>query len=65
MFKCLVSFFGLAVIAAGQDVSDGYRKVYITSKVDPKFVVVPKDRVAGSTTIMYVERVVMLYSTNR
>jgi len=64
MFKCLVTFFGLAVTAASQAVPEGYRKVYITSKVDPKFVIVPRDRVAGSTTIVYVERVVTLCSTD-
>ncbi|KAF2651091.1 carbohydrate-binding module family 13 protein [Lophiostoma macrostomum CBS 122681] len=30
----------------------GYRTVYITSNVDTKFVVVPKGRTAGSTTVV-------------
>jgi hypothetical protein len=31
---------------------EGYRAVYITSNVDPKFVIVPKARTSGSTTIV-------------
>ena len=33
---------------------EGYRKVYITSNVNTKFVIVPKARTNGSTTVVYV-----------
>jgi hypothetical protein len=39
---------GLAQVA----VPEGYRRVYITSKQDNKFVVVPKTRVNGSTLVV-------------
>lgn len=45
----------LALAATGlAQVPEGYRAVYITSNVNPKFVVVPKARTSGSTTIVYV-----------
>jgi hypothetical protein len=39
---------GLAQVA----VPEGYRRVYITSKQDAKFVVVPKARTNGSTLVV-------------
>lgn len=39
---------GLAQVAAPA----GYRKVYITSKQDVKFVIVPKTRTNGSTLVV-------------
>jgi hypothetical protein len=47
------SFLLLALAATGlAQVPEGYRKVYITSKVNAKFVVVPKARTSGSTLIV-------------
>ena len=42
----------LAAAGLAQVVPEGYRRVVITSNVDKKFVVVPKARTAGSTTIV-------------
>jgi hypothetical protein len=39
---------GLAVVP------EGYRTVYITSMVNPKFVVVPKARTSGSALVVFV-----------
>jgi hypothetical protein len=39
---------GLAQVA----VPAGYRKVYIASKQDTKFVIVPKTRTAGATLVV-------------
>jgi hypothetical protein len=45
----------LALTATGlAQAPEGYRKVYITSNVNTKFVIVPKARTAGSTTIVCV-----------
>lgn len=45
----------LALAATGlAQAPAGYRKVIITSNVNTKFVVVPKARTAGSTTVVYV-----------
>lgn len=45
---------GLAVTAVAQGtIPADYRKVYITSMVDTKFVVVPKAATSGSTTVVY------------
>ena len=54
MFVSSVLFLALAATGLAQAPPEGYRKVLITSKVNAKFVVVPKARTAGSTTIMYV-----------
>jgi hypothetical protein len=45
-----LSATGLAQTAA----PEGYRKVYITSNVNPKFVMVPKAATSGSTVVVYV-----------
>ncbi|KAL1836769.1 hypothetical protein VTJ49DRAFT_4687 [Mycothermus thermophilus] len=43
----------LALAATGlAQAPEGYRTVLITSNVDPKFVIVPKERQAGTTTIV-------------
>lgn len=45
----------LAIAATGfAQAPEGYRTVYITSNVNPKFVIVPKARTSGTTTIVYV-----------
>jgi len=45
----------LALAATGlAQAPEGYRKVIITSNVNTKFVVVPKARTSGSTTVVYV-----------
>jgi hypothetical protein len=47
----------LAVAATGLaqgTTPEGYRKVYISSDVNAKFVVVPKARTSGSTVVVYV-----------
>jgi hypothetical protein len=45
----------LALAATGlAQAPEGYRKVIITSNVNTKFVMVPKARTSGSTTIVYV-----------
>jgi hypothetical protein len=48
------SVFALALAATGfsQVVPEGARTVYITSKVDAKFVVVPKTPVKAGTTVV-------------
>jgi hypothetical protein len=47
--------FLLALAATGlAQAPEGYRTVYITSNVNTKFVIVPKARTTGSTTIVYV-----------
>ncbi len=50
------SFLLLTLAATGlaQAPGEGYRKVIITSNVNTKFVIVPKEAKAGSTTVMYV-----------
>lgn len=53
MLGASVILFALAAVGLAQ-VPEGYRTVYITSNVDPKFVIVAKARTAGSTTIVYV-----------
>lgn len=50
------SFVALALAATGLaqfTPPEGYRKVYITSMVDSKFVVVPKSAATGSTVVVY------------
>ncbi|KAL2169076.1 hypothetical protein VTG60DRAFT_6498 [Thermothelomyces hinnuleus] len=43
----------LALVAMGlAQAPEGYSTVYITSKVNTKFVIVPKERTAGTTTIV-------------
>lgn len=54
MFVSSVLLLALAATGLAQAPPEGYRKVLITSKVNAKFVVVPKARTAGSTTIMFV-----------
>lgn len=51
MLGTSVLFLALAATGLAQ-VPAGYRKVIITSNVNTKFVIVPKDRKAGSTTVM-------------
>lgn len=47
------TFLALALAATGfAQVPEGYRKVYITSKQDTKFVIVPKTRTNGSTLVV-------------
>ena len=53
MLGTSVLLLALAAVGLAQ-VPEGYRTVYITSNVDPKFVIVAKARTAGSTTIVYV-----------
>ena len=44
---------GLALAATGlAQAPEGYRSVYITSKQDAKFVIVPKTRTAGATLVV-------------
>jgi len=46
---------GLAATALAQGtIPADYRKVYITSMQDTKFVVVPKSATNGATTVVYV-----------
>ncbi len=47
-----VLLLALAATVIAQAVPEGYRRVVITSNVDKKFVVVPKARTAGSTTVV-------------
>ncbi len=51
-----VSLLALALAATGvvADVPAGYRKVYITTMVNAKFVIVPKAAKAGSTIVVFV-----------
>ncbi|KAL2137845.1 hypothetical protein VTI28DRAFT_8001 [Corynascus sepedonium] len=51
MLGTSVLFLALAATGFAQ-APEGYSTVYITSKVDTKFVIVAKERVAGSTTIV-------------
>ncbi|KAK1765004.1 hypothetical protein QBC33DRAFT_621620 [Phialemonium atrogriseum] len=47
------SLLVLALAATGfAQAPEGYRTVYITSKVDPKFVIVPKAATSGSGTVV-------------
>ncbi|OAL43157.1 hypothetical protein IQ07DRAFT_304773 [Pyrenochaeta sp. DS3sAY3a] len=47
------TLLALALAATGfAQVPEGYRKVYITSKQDTKFVIVPKTRTNGSTLVV-------------
>jgi hypothetical protein len=49
------TFIFVALAATGLAAPpEGYRTVYITSKQDTKFVIVPKARTAGSTLVVYV-----------
>ncbi|KAK3294452.1 uncharacterized protein B0H64DRAFT_375243 [Chaetomium fimeti] len=52
MLGASVLFLALAAVGLSQEIPEGYRTVYITSNVDPKFVIVAKERTAGSTTIV-------------
>jgi hypothetical protein len=46
---------GLAATALAQGaIPTTYRKVYMTSMQDPKFVIVPKSATNGATTVVYV-----------
>lgn len=55
MLATPVLALGLAATALAQGaIPANYRKVYITSMVDAKFVVVPKAAMNGSTTVVYV-----------
>jgi hypothetical protein len=66
MFSTPILALGLAVTALAQGaIPAGYRKVYITSMVDPKFTVVPKAATNGSTTVMYVPQLSLPYSILR
>ena len=49
------SLIAAALVATGvaQTIPEGYRRVLITSKVDAKFVVVPKSRTAGAGLVVY------------
>ncbi|KAK4125674.1 carbohydrate-binding module family 13 protein [Parathielavia appendiculata] len=51
MLSSTVLLFALAAPGLAQAL-EGYRKVLITSNVNPKFVIVPKARTSGSTTIV-------------
>ncbi|EAQ87708.1 predicted protein [Chaetomium globosum CBS 148.51] len=51
MLGTSVVLLALAAVGLAQ-VPEGYRAVYITSNVDPKFVIVAKARTTGSTTIV-------------
>jgi hypothetical protein len=47
------TLFALALSATCMAVApEGYRTVYITSKQDTKYVVVPKTRAAGATLVV-------------
>lgn len=47
------TFFLLALAATGlAQVPEGYKKVYLTSNVNTKFVIVPKAAKSGSTTVV-------------
>lgn len=49
------SLLVLALAATGfAQAPEGYRTVYITSNVDPKFVIVPKAATSGSGTVVLV-----------
>ncbi|KAH7110063.1 hypothetical protein B0J11DRAFT_554569 [Dendryphion nanum] len=50
----VTTVFALAIAATGfaQTIPEGYRRVLITSKVDAKFVVVPKTRTSGATLVV-------------
>ncbi len=53
----VTSLLVLALAATGlADVPAGYKKVYLTSKVDAKFVIVPKAAKSGSTIVVYVSQ---------
>lgn len=52
MLRTSALFLALAAMGLAQ-APEGYSTVYITSKVDTNFVIVPKERVAGTTTIVY------------
>ena len=46
---------GLAATALAQGtIPADYKKVYMTSMQDPKFVIVPKSATNGATTVVYV-----------
>jgi hypothetical protein len=49
------SILVLALAAVGMaEVPAGYKTVYLTSMVDPKYVIVPKAAKNGSTTVVFV-----------
>jgi hypothetical protein len=53
MLYTLFTTIALAATCIAQvAVPDGYRKVYITSKQDTKYVIVPKTRANGSTLVV-------------
>jgi hypothetical protein len=53
MIFATLAVFGLAATGLAQvAIPEGYRRVYITSKQDTKFVVVPKTRTNGSTLVV-------------
>jgi hypothetical protein len=53
MLFTTVTTLGLVATALAQvAVPAGYRKVYIASKQDMKFVIVPKTRTAGATLVV-------------
>jgi hypothetical protein len=48
-----ITLLSLALAVIGMAaVPEGYRTVYITSKQDAKYVVVPKTRTAGATLVV-------------
>jgi hypothetical protein len=52
LFTTLTSLALVATGLAQVAVPAGYRKVYISSKQDTKFVIVPKTRTAGATLVV-------------
>lgn len=57
MFAASFLAFALAATGLAQvTIPAGYRKVYITSMVDAKFVVVPKAATNGSTIVVFVSQ---------
>jgi hypothetical protein len=53
MLLITLTTFALAATSLAQvAIPAGYRKVYITSKQDAKYVVVPKTRTNGSTLVV-------------
>ncbi|KAH7413807.1 ricin B lectin domain-containing protein [Phaeosphaeria sp. MPI-PUGE-AT-0046c] len=52
MLFTTLTTLALAATAIAQAVPEGYRRVYITSKQDTKYVIVPKTRTNGSTLVV-------------
>lgn len=53
MLLTTLTILALAATGLAQTaVPEGYRKVYIASKQDTKFVIVPKSRAAGATLVV-------------